>query len=81
MLNAGIIGCGKIAEVRHGPEYSENPETRILGYYDKDPARAQLMADLFGGKVYDSIEQMLSRSGNRHRQRLCGQPRARAGQH
>ncbi len=60
MLNAGIIGCGKIAEVRHGPEYSENPETHILGYYDKDPARAQLMADMFGGRVYASIEQMLA---------------------
>ena len=60
MLKAGIIGCGKIAEVRHGPEYTENPDTRILGYYDKDPSRAQLMVSLFGGKAYDSVEQMLA---------------------
>ena len=34
MLNIGIIGCGKIAQVRHLPEYEQNPGARIAGLYD-----------------------------------------------
>ena len=25
MFNIGIIGCGKISQVRHIPEYAQNP--------------------------------------------------------
>lgn len=28
MLKIGVIGCGKITQVRHAPEYAENPEVR-----------------------------------------------------
>ena len=34
MFGIGIIGCGKIAQVRHLPEYRENPEAKIYGLYD-----------------------------------------------
>lgn len=60
MLRIGIIGCGKIAEVRHAPEYHENPECELVGYYDVDPQRAALLADRFGGRVFASIDELLA---------------------
>lgn len=60
MLKVGIIGCGKIAEVRHAPEYSENPDCEIAAFYSVTPGKAQKLADHFGGKVYDSIEALLA---------------------
>ena len=45
MLNIGIIGCGKIAQVRHLPEYEQNPGARIAGLYDLNRERAQALAD------------------------------------
>ena len=60
MLKVGIIGCGKIAEVRHAPEYSENPDCEIAAFYSVTPGKAQKLADHFDGKVYDSIEALLA---------------------
>ncbi|MCI8594421.1 MAG: Gfo/Idh/MocA family oxidoreductase [Oscillospiraceae bacterium] len=60
MLKIGIIGCGKITEVRHAPEYSENPNCEITALFDFIPERAQKIADQYGGKVYDSIEALLA---------------------
>ena len=34
MFNIGIIGCGKIAQVRHIPVYAAHPQARLAGYYD-----------------------------------------------
>ena len=34
MLRIGIIGCGKIAQVRHLPEYAENPDVQIAALAD-----------------------------------------------
>ena len=31
MFNIGIIGCGKIAQVRHIPEYAAHPQARLAG--------------------------------------------------
>ena len=33
MFGIGIIGCGKIAQVRHIPEYADHPEAVLLGFY------------------------------------------------
>ena len=30
-IRVGIIGCGKIAQVRHIPEYTANPDAEIIG--------------------------------------------------
>lgn len=60
MLNVGIIGCGMISRIRHAPEYSDNPRCRIRGYYDSSPASARELADLYGGKVYPSLDEMLA---------------------
>jgi len=60
MIRIGIIGCGKIAEVRHAPEYSENPDCRITAFYSVTPGKAQKMAERYGGKAYNSIEELLA---------------------
>jgi len=56
----GIIGCGKIAQVRHIPEYAENPQAQLLGFYDLNPARAAELAKKYSGKAYASYPQLLA---------------------
>lgn len=60
MYNIGIIGCGKIAQVRHIPEYTDNKNATIAAYYDLNTQRAQELANQYGGKVYPSYEQILA---------------------
>ena len=60
MLKIGIIGCGKITEVRHAPEYAENPDCQIVGFYDFFPERAEAMAKQYGGKAYATLEELLA---------------------
>lgn len=60
MLKVGIIGCGKITQVRHAPEYAENPNVNLVGYYDEDPRRSRAMAEEFGGVAFNSAEELLS---------------------
>lgn len=60
MIKIGILGCGKIAQVRHIPEYAENPSCELAGYYNPTRARAEQMAAQYGGVVYDSAEALLA---------------------
>ena len=60
MIRVGILGCGKIAQVRHIPEYLANPDAEIRGFYDIDLGRAQEMAAKFGGKAYETPEALLA---------------------
>ena len=60
MINIGIIGCGKIAQVRHIPEYAENPDAKLAAFFSPNRARAQEQADKYGGKVYDTVEALLA---------------------
>lgn len=59
-LRIGIIGCGMITKVRHAPEYQENPNCEIAAFYDNNRARAEAMAEKYGGKVCDSVEELLA---------------------
>lgn len=59
-IKIGIIGCGKIAQVRHIPEYAANPHAEIYGFYDINQARAQELAQKHGGKVFASYEELLA---------------------
>ena len=59
MLRIGIIGCGKITQVRHAPEYQENPECELAAFYDFLPERAESMAREYGGKAYASVDELL----------------------
>ena len=60
MLKIGIIGCGKITEVRHAPEYAENPNCQLVAFFDVVPERAKALAEQYGGAAYDSIEALLA---------------------
>jgi predicted dehydrogenase len=44
MLRIGVIGCGRIAQVRHLPEYLDNKDCQIVAVTDMNQARAQEMA-------------------------------------
>lgn len=59
MLRIGIIGCGKITQVRHIPEYKENEHVCFAGFFDLVKERAEEMARLHGGKAYDTYEEMI----------------------
>ena len=63
MINIGILGCGKIAQVRHIPEYAENPDVKLAAFFSPNRARAQEQADKYGGKVYDTAEELLADPG------------------
>lgn len=60
MLQIGIIGCGRITQVRHAPEYQENPDCQLAAYFDGIPERAQATARQYGGTVYASVGELLS---------------------
>lgn len=59
MIRVAVIGCGKIAQVRHLPEYATNPNAQLVAYYDKNRQRAHEVAAQYGGKVYDSYFDLL----------------------
>lgn len=58
-IKVGIIGCGKIAQVRHIPEYAANPNTEVYGFYDINLARAEELAKQYSGKAFASYEELL----------------------
>jgi len=59
-LKVGVIGCGSIAKQRHAHEYSINPNVTIKGFYDLNRLRAEEMVKDFGGKVYDTAEELIA---------------------
>lgn len=60
MLRVGIIGCGSIAKQRHGHEYFLNPNAEIKGFFDLSSERAQALVDIYGGKVYASVDELIA---------------------
>ena len=60
MVKVGIIGCGKIAQVRHIPEYLDNPNAKLTGLYDLNLQRAKELAENYDCKSYESVEEMLA---------------------
>ena len=60
MINIGIIGCGRIAQVRHIPEYDQNPDTCIYGVYDINEKRAEEIAEKYHAVSYKSYEDLLN---------------------
>ena len=59
-LKIAIVGCGKIASLRHAPEYALNPRCEIVGFYDVDRTRAASLCDYFGGKVFSSMNEVIA---------------------
>ena len=60
MFGIGIIGCGKIAQVRHIPEYAANKDAKLLGFYDINLERARELAAQYGGTAYETVEELLA---------------------
>ena len=60
MIKIGIIGCGKIAQKRHIPEYLDNENSQLAGFYDLNLERAGALAEEFGGTAYKSYEELLA---------------------
>ena len=60
MYKVGIIGCGKISQVRHIPEYAASGKAELVAFYDMNRKRAEELAEKFGGKAYESLEELLS---------------------
>lgn len=59
-MKIGVIGCGKIAQVRHIPEYVENMQAELAGFYDFVYERAEDLAKQYGGVAYHSVEELLA---------------------
>ena len=59
-MNIGIIGCGKIAQTRHIPEYFANENATLIGYYDFVYERAEDMARQYGGRAFHTVEELLA---------------------
>ena len=59
-VKIGIIGCGKIAQVRHIPEYVSNPDACLYGLFDINKERAAQLAEKYGCKAYDTYEELLA---------------------
>ena len=59
-IGVGVIGCGKISQVRHLPEYADNANCRIVGVFDINLERAKSIADQYGAKAFSSVEELLA---------------------
>ncbi len=59
-IKIGVIGCGKIAQVRHIPEYAANPHVEIAGFYDVNRERAEELAKKYGAAAYASYGELLA---------------------
>jgi predicted dehydrogenase len=60
MINIGVIGCGKIAQVRHLPEYADHKDANIKAVFDLCKERADQIAVEYGAKSYDSWQELLA---------------------
>ncbi len=60
MVNIGVIGCGKIAQVRHIPEYADNKDVKLTGFYDINLERTKEIAAKYNGIAYESVDELLA---------------------
>ncbi len=60
MIRIGVAGCGKIAQVRHLPEYRDHPEAMVCGLFDLNRERALALAEQYHAKAYDTYEALLA---------------------
>lgn len=58
-MRVAMIGCGSITKQRHAYEYSHNKNIEIAGFFDVCRERAENLASIFGGRVYDSLDEVL----------------------
>jgi predicted dehydrogenase len=57
-----IVGCGKVGQI-HAEALRSLPESLFVGVCDAQFDRAQSFGSRYGVQAFDSVPQMLSRSG------------------
>ncbi len=60
IVRAVVLGGGAVAQRRHLPEYAANPNAEIAGVIDTNQNRAQELVELYGGRVYASLDEALA---------------------
>lgn len=60
VINVGVIGCGKIAQLRHLPEYSGHKHVRVAAVCDRTLARANKIGNAYGAKAYTDYRELLA---------------------
>ena len=60
MIRVGVAGCGKIAQVRHLPEYAAREDVQVWGLYDLNQERTRALAEQYHAKAYAAYEEMLA---------------------
>jgi predicted dehydrogenase/sugar phosphate isomerase/epimerase len=58
-VGVAIVGCGNIAAA-YARQIATYPHVRLIGSQDIDRARSEKLAADFGGKVYDSLDDVLA---------------------
>ncbi len=58
MLKAGVLGAGHLGKI-HLRLLSQSEKYDLVGFYDPDKDHAQLVAEEFGYKLFDSVEQLI----------------------
>jgi predicted dehydrogenase len=58
-VGVAFIGAGTVAEM-HGRGVTGVSNARFIGAYDIDPERARAIVARFGGRTFDSLQQLLS---------------------
>lgn len=59
-VGIGVIGCGRIAERRHVPEYASHRQAELIGYFDFRREKAEELARQYGGRAFGSVEELLA---------------------
>lgn len=57
-LRTGVIGCGSMG-ANHARAYSLLPDAELTGVHDPDLDRARAVAERFGCRAFDSIDELL----------------------
>ena len=57
-LPVAVIGCGRMGRL-HARFYSQMPQVRLVGLFDANTETAAAVADEFGGKVFEKMEDLL----------------------
>ncbi|SEQ85243.1 Predicted dehydrogenase [Hyunsoonleella jejuensis] len=59
MLKAGVLGAGHLGKI-HLRLLKQSEKYELLGFYDADTSTAQKVADEFGYKLFDSIDELIN---------------------
>ncbi len=58
-LPVAVIGCGRMGRL-HARFYSQMPQVRLVGLYDANPEAAESVADEFGTRAFEKLDDLLS---------------------